>query len=56
MVKGFGYGCASYYYTVAEGYLDCGLDTSVLQQALLESGQKEEDRLQQEQQSRMRFF
>lgn len=54
--KDFGYPCASYYYTVAQGYLDCGLDTSVLEQALADSVQQAEVRLQQEQQSGMRFF
>lgn len=44
--KGFGYPCASYYYTVAQGYLDCGLDTSVLEQALLDSGQKAQQRME----------
>lgn len=44
--KDFGYPCASYYYTVAQGYLDCGLDTSVLEQALLDSGQKAQQRME----------
>lgn len=38
--KDFGYPCASYYYTVAKGYLDCGLDMDILEQALLDSGLK----------------
>lgn len=54
--KDFGYPCASYYYTVAQGYLDCGLDTNVLEQALADSVQQAEVRLRKEQQNGMRFF
>lgn len=52
------FGCPSAYYynTVARGYQDCGLDASVLEQALVDSVQQAEVRLQQEQQNGMRFF
>lgn len=44
--KGFGYPSANYYYTVAQGYQDCGLDVNVLEQALLDSGQKAQQRME----------
>lgn len=44
--KDFGYPSASYYHTVAQGYRDCGLDTDVLEQALLDSGQKAQQRME----------
>jgi len=47
--KGFGYPCASYYYTVSQGYRDCGLDMGVLEQALLDSGQKAQQRMESQQ-------
>lgn len=43
---GFGYPTGSYYDTVARGYQDCGLDTGVLEQALLDSGQKAQQRME----------
>lgn len=47
--KGFGYPCASYYHTVSQGYRDCGLDMGVLEQALLDSGQKAQQRIESQQ-------
>lgn len=44
--KGFGRPSANYYYTVAKGYLDCGLDTDILEQALLDSGLKAQQRME----------
>lgn len=42
----FGYPGANYYNIVAQGYLDCGLDMGVLEQALLDSGQKAQQRME----------
>lgn len=44
--KGFGYPCASYIETVAQGYRDCGLDMGVLEQALIDCGQKAHQRME----------
>lgn len=49
MVKG-------YYNIVLKGYEDCGLDTSVLNQALVDSAQRMAVHLEQEQRCGMHFF
>lgn len=43
--KDFGYPSVNYYHTVAQGYQDCGFDMGVLEQALLDSGQKAQQRM-----------
>lgn len=42
----FGYPSTNYCNIVARGYLDCGLDMGVLEQALLDSGQKAQQRME----------
>lgn len=44
--KDFGYPSSNYFDIVAKGYQDCGLDMSVLEQALLDSGQKAQQRME----------
>lgn len=44
--KDFGYPTKGYYYTVLQGYRDCGLDTNVLEEALKGSMEQAQARVQ----------
>lgn len=54
--KDFGCPTKGYYYTVLQGYRDCGLDTEVLEKALKESMEQAQAKVQaQETQEQMQF-